>query len=278
MVDGQAVQAEEAPAREPRAKADARPTVLPLSARTEQQLALVAARLAARLHEADAPALADVAHTLRTGRVGMPVRAYVVAADVQEASDKLMALAEGHTDPVRDPSGEAWLRGEEVTWPALDGEVRRVRLPSYPFAGESYGALTLHGRAAAQASAARASAARAPVAQAPAESAAPALGSELEDRVAELVIEALDLDGPAGLGKTYLDAGGDSLTSVHLAGRLRDELDIDVPIELFLEPVTLKEMTIRIVGFKEGGEGAGRRAHRVSAVRRPTFASVHGEG
>lgn len=253
---------QEAPAREPRAKADARPTVLPLSARTEHQLASVASRLAARLHQADAPALADVAHTLRTGRVGMPVRAYVVAAGVQDASDKLMALAEGHPDPVREPSGEAWLRGEEVIWPTLDGEVRRVRLPSYPFAGESYGALTPRG----------------PAAQAPAEGAAPALGSELEDKVAELVFEALDLDGPAGLEQTYLEAGGDSLTSVHLAGRLRDELDIDVPIQLFLEPVTLKEMTIRIVELKEGGESAGLPSGRVAAVRRPTFASVHGEG
>ncbi|MFI5742348.1 thioester reductase domain-containing protein [Streptomyces anulatus] len=253
---------QEAPAREPRAKADARPTVLPLSARTEHQLASVASRLAARLHQADAPALADVAHTLRTGRVGMPVRAYVVAADVQDASDKLMALAEGHPDPVREPSGEAWLRGEEVIWPTLDGEVRRVRLPSYPFAGESYGALTPRG----------------PAAQAPAEGAAPELGSELEDKVTELVFEALDLDGPAGLEQTYLAAGGDSLTSVHLAGRLRDELDIDVPIQLFLEPVTLKEMTIRIVEFKEGGESAGLPSGRVAAVRQPTFASVHGEG
>ncbi|MEU5777293.1 thioester reductase domain-containing protein [Streptomyces venezuelae] len=258
---------QEAPVREPHAKVDARPMVLPLSARTDHQLALVAARLAARLRETDTPALADVAHTLRTGRVGMPVRAYVVAAGVREASDKLMALAEGHPDPVRDPSGEAWLRGEKVAWPALDGEVRRVRLPSYPFAGESYGALTLRGTAA-----------QVPVAQASAGSAAPALGSELEDRVTELVTEALDLDGPAGLEKTYLDAGGDSLTSVHLAGRLRDELGIDVPIELFLEPVTLGEMTIRIVEFKEGGEGVGHPARRVAAARRPTFASVHGEG
>ncbi|MGW6529130.1 thioester reductase domain-containing protein [Streptomyces venezuelae] len=258
---------QEAPVREPHVKVDARPMVLPLSARTDHQLALVAARLAARLRETGTPALADVAHTLRTGRVGMPARAYVVAAGVREASDKLMALAEGHPDPVRDPSGEAWLRGEEVAWPALDGEVRRVRLPSYPFAGESYGALTLRGTAA-----------QVPVAQASAGSAAPALRSELEDRVTELVIEALDLDGPAGLEKTYLDAGGDSLTSVHLAGRLRDELGIDVPIELFLEPVTLGEMTIRIVEFKEVGEGVGHPARRVAAARRPTFASVHGEG
>ncbi|MFG1667531.1 beta-ketoacyl synthase N-terminal-like domain-containing protein [Streptomyces sp. Y7] len=230
---------QEAPERGPRAHTDARPAVLPLSARTEHQLTLTARRLAARLREADAPALADVAHTLRTGRVGMPVRAYVVATGTREAADKLLALAEGHPDPVRDPSGEAWLRGEEVAWPALAGEVRRVRLPAYPFAGESHGALTLRGPAARTGAV------------------APAPGSELESEVAELVREALDLDGRAGLEKTYFEAGGDSLTAVHLAGRLRDELGIDVPIQLFLEPITLKDMTIRITEIKQGGGADG---------------------
>lgn len=230
---------QEAPERGPRAHTDARPAVLPLSARTEHQLTLTARRLAARLREADAPALADVAHTLRTGRVGMPVRAYVVATGTREASDKLLALAEGHPDPVRDPSGEAWLRGEEVAWPALAGEVRRVRLPAYPFAGESHGALTLRGPAARTGAV------------------APAPGSELESEVAELVREALDLDSRAGLEKTYFEAGGDSLTAVHLAGRLRDELGIDVPIQLFLEPITLKDMTIRITEIKQGGGADG---------------------
>ncbi|TXS53495.1 hypothetical protein EAO75_04770 [Streptomyces sp. uw30] len=231
---------QEAPERGAGASA-AEPTVLPLSARTDPQLALVAARLAARLREADAPSLADIAHTLRTGRVGMPVRAYVVAAGAREASDKLTALAEGHRDTARDPLGEAWLRGEEVTWPALDAGVRRVRLPAYPFAGESHGALTLRG----------------PAARTTPDSPSPAPENELEARVAELVIEALDLDGRAGLERTYFEAGGDSLTAVHLAGRLRDELGIDVPIQLFLEPITLKDMTTRIVETKEHGEADG---------------------
>ncbi|MFC5212325.1 beta-ketoacyl synthase N-terminal-like domain-containing protein [Streptomyces coerulescens] len=244
---------QEAPERAPRAHADAGPTVLPLSARTEPRLAAVAARLAARLREADAPSLADVAHTLRTGRVGMPVRAYVVAAGAREASDKLMALAEGHPEPARDPLGEAWLRGEEVTWPALGGEVRRVRLPAYPFAGESHGALTLRGPAVQPESAQPA-----PESISPASGSAPsAPGSDLEAEVAELVIEALDLDGRAGLEKTYFEAGGDSLTAVHLAGRLRDELGIDVPIQLFLEPITLKDMTIRIIEIKQDGGADG---------------------
>ncbi|GHG97186.1 beta-ketoacyl synthase N-terminal-like domain-containing protein [Streptomyces lanatus] len=228
---------QEAPERPPRPHAAAHPVVLPLSARSAPQLAVLADRLAARLRASDAPPLSDVAHTLRTGRVAMPVRGYVVATDAREASDRLTARAEGHRDTVTDPLGEAWLRGEDVTWPALGDEVRRVGLPTYPFAGGSHGALTLRG----------------PVA----EGGSPAPANELETRVAELVIEALDLSGAADLERTYFEAGGDSLTAVHLAGRLRDELDIDVPIQLFLEPITLKDMTNRIVETKQNGEGDG---------------------
>ncbi|MFE5816934.1 beta-ketoacyl synthase N-terminal-like domain-containing protein [Streptomyces sp. NPDC056479] len=235
---------QEAPERRSRASAAPQPVVLPLSARTETQLSLLADRLATRLREADAPSAADVAHTLRTGRVRMPVRAYVVAAGPREASDKLTALAEGRRDSTVDPLGEAWLRGEGVTWPALDGEVRRVRLPAYPFAGESYGALTLRGAA--------------PIPSVPEDpSPSPSPESELETKVAELVIEALDLDGAGGLAQTYFEAGGDSLTAVHLAGRLRDDLGIEVPIQLFLEPITLKDMTTHIVEMKQNGDADG---------------------
>ncbi|MEY9994218.1 3-oxoacyl-[acyl-carrier-protein] synthase II [Streptomyces sp. V4I8] len=235
----------------------AQPTVLPLSARTERQLAALADRLATRLRTTDAPPppLADVAHTLRTGRVGMPVRAYVVASDAREAADKLTALAGGRRDTTTDPLGEAWLRGEEVNWPAPDGGVRRVSLPTYPFAGESYGALTLRRPAApdAQEPQGPEEPEQSQQTQRPRESDQ----DELEDRVAELVIEALDLTGAADLGQTYLQAGGDSLTAVHLAGRLRDDLGIDVPIQLFLEPITLKDMTHRIVDMKQNGAADG---------------------
>lgn len=234
---------QEAPERRTAARGAARPVVLPLSARSEPQLDALADRLATRLRAADAPPLADVAHTLRTGRVGMPVRAYVVAGEGREAADRLTALAEGRRDTRTDPLGEAWLRGEEVTWPDLDGAVRRVGLPTYPFAGESYGALTLRKAAA-------------PEPQAPA-APAPAPQNELEAEVAALVIEALDLDGADDLAQTYFEAGGDSLTAVHLAGRLRDDLGIEVPIQLFLEPVTLKDMTTQICELKQNGAADG---------------------
>ncbi|MFI6015135.1 beta-ketoacyl synthase N-terminal-like domain-containing protein [Streptomyces sp. NPDC051243] len=231
---------QEAPPRPARAGSAGHPAVLPLSARTEAQLAVLAERLAARLRAADAPSLADVAHTLRTGRVAMPVRAYVVAGEAREAADKLTALAEGHRDTASDPLGEAWLRGEEVTWPAPDGAVRRVRIPTYPFAGESYGALTLRKPAGEET-------------QAPGAPSSPAPDDALEAEVAALVIEALDLNSAADLAQTYFEAGGDSLTAVHLTGRLRDELGIEVPIQLFLEPVTLKDMTTQICELKRNG-------------------------
>ncbi|MGW6736019.1 beta-ketoacyl synthase N-terminal-like domain-containing protein [Streptomyces sp. NPDC055013] len=244
---------QEAPERPTRPDPAAHSLVLPLSARTEPQLAALADRLARRLRAADAPPLADVAHTLRTGRVAMPVRGYVVAAEAREAADKLAALAGGRRDSTTDPRGEAWLGGEEVTWPALDGDARRVSLPTYPFAGDRHGALTLRRPAAAEGTAE----APGPPTPASTPSPSPSPEGELEAVVAELVIEALDLNGAADLQQTYFEAGGDSLTAVHLAGRLRDELGIDVPIQLFLEPVTLKDMTNRIVEMKQNGGADG---------------------
>ncbi|MFF5481639.1 ketoacyl-synthetase C-terminal extension domain-containing protein [Streptomyces sp. NPDC012935] len=252
---------QEAPEQRTRPGSPAHPLVLPLSARTEHQLAALADRLARRLREADAPSLADVAHTLRTGRVAMPVRGYVVAAGAREAADKLTSLAGGRRDTVTDPRGEAWLSGEEVTWPALDGDVRRVSLPTYPFAGESYGALTPRRPATADRTAEAPDLPSPTPASAPSPSRSPSPSpspeNELASKVAELVIEALELNGAPDLEKTYFEAGGDSLTAVHLAGRLRDELGIDVPIQLFLEPITLKDMTNRIVETKQNGDADG---------------------
>jgi acyl carrier protein len=87
--------------------------------------------------------------------------------------------------------------------------------------------------------------------------AAPTPESELEHKVIELVIEALDLNSAADLAQTYFEAGGDSLTAVHLTGRLRDELGIDVPIQLFLEPITLRNMTMSICEMKQNGAADG---------------------
>ncbi|MEU1017048.1 beta-ketoacyl synthase N-terminal-like domain-containing protein [Streptomyces sp. NPDC005898] len=231
--------------------------ILPLSARTETALTALAARLAAALRSPDAPSLADAAHTLRTARTPMDVRAYVLAADAAEAAQRLLALAEGRPWPEQEDGpdaaglrelGELWLKGGTVAWPEAAEGARRVSLPTYPFAGERYGALTLK------------TAPRTPEPESAVSAAAPAPGAELLRAVHAILAEALGLDmpgataeGAAGFapGTTYFAAGGDSLTAVHLVGRLRDELGIDVPITLFLEELTLQELAVRIVEAKE---------------------------
>ncbi|KAA2256059.1 hypothetical protein F0L68_26800 [Solihabitans fulvus] len=211
----------EAPPR-PAAARRADAEVLPLSARTEAQLAALTSAMADALSTGDGPDIAEVAHTLHAGRTPLPVRGYVVAAD---RADAVTQLRTGRR--VTHPLGEAWLAGEDVDWPAVPG-ARRVRVPTYPFAGASHGALSITR------------------AQAPEETAA-RQDIDTEAAVGVLLREALDLDGPAALDQTYFAAGGDSLTAVLLVGRLSDEFGIDVSIELFLEQLTLAELAARIV-------------------------------
>ncbi len=201
--------------------------ILPLSARTDDQLATAVRALAEALRADDAPCLAEAAHTLRTGRTAFPVRTYVVAADREQAVARLL---DGTRE--RHPLGEAWLAGEEVDWPAAQG-VRRVSLPTYPFAGESHGALSLVPPGAPEPAVDRA--VQQPVEQ-----------PDMETAVIAIMREALGLDASGALDRTYFEVGGDSLTAVHLVGRIGDEFGVDVPFDLFLGQLTLAEMAARI--------------------------------
>ncbi|TDD06257.1 hypothetical protein E1294_49060 [Nonomuraea diastatica] len=227
--------------------------MLPLSARTPAQLATAARRLAEALRAPGAPSPADVAHTLATGRASLDARAYVVATTRDEAAAALEALATrgkapagggAETGPVGVVNGgpisremvngeatggrgsapaDAWVRGEDVAWPQTGG--RRVHLPTYPFAGEHHGALTVG--------------APPPPAPGPPRDTAAA--------VTELFLTTLDLPGREDLTRTYFAAGGDSLTAVFLAGELRDRFGLEAPIELFLEELPLEELISRVL-------------------------------
>jgi amino acid adenylation domain-containing protein len=76
--------------------------VLPLAARTASALDAMAARLAARLRTADDVNLAEVAHTLQSGRRPFPCRRVVVCRTLAEAADRLEAGA-----GVRDVAAQA---------------------------------------------------------------------------------------------------------------------------------------------------------------------------
>ncbi|MGN9913462.1 SDR family NAD(P)-dependent oxidoreductase [Phytohabitans sp. LJ34] len=89
----------------------------------------------------------DVAHTLGAGRSHFPVRAAFVATDAGDLRDQIRAWRAGETGgpPVTGAGdlGDAarrYVSGGDVGWEALYGDepARRIHLPTYPFAQESY--------------------------------------------------------------------------------------------------------------------------------------------
>ncbi|WP_059007681.1 beta-ketoacyl synthase N-terminal-like domain-containing protein [Streptomyces specialis] len=142
------------------------PHLFVLSALDERALAASAARLAAAVTAPGAPPLADVAHTLRTGRREMRERLAVVAADPAGLADALRRFRSGGTEhvvrgslpgdvpphgadapdaayPGAGGTGGApaslarhWAGGGRAGWARLapPGVRRPVSLPSYPFA------------------------------------------------------------------------------------------------------------------------------------------------
>jgi acyl transferase domain-containing protein/acyl carrier protein len=245
------------------APASDRVELLPLSARTEEQLRSAARALAAALRSPDAPALADVGHTLRTGRAPLAARAQVLAVTPAEAADALAALADGRPAETGEPGepaqlrelGAAWVRGADVEWPAPAAGARRVHLPTYPFAGESRGALTLTApRAPEPVDSARHGDPGRPATEAARRPAS--LSGADSMTVVDLLSITLGLSGPDDLDQSYFGVGGDSLTAIHLIGRLRDEFGIEAPIELFLEPLTLRELATRISAIRDGADDA----------------------
>lgn len=117
-----------------------RPQVVPLSARTPDELAARAGQLLEWLdtHDAD---LADVAHTLRIGREAMKHRLAVIVssmADLREALADWRADERPHdgTAPALSSAAKTWRNGGDVDWNDLYDPrgFRRVSLPAYPFA------------------------------------------------------------------------------------------------------------------------------------------------
>lgn len=106
------------------------------------------------------PPLADVAHTLQTGRPELPYRLAVVARTVDELVAALAAFADGrraeglftgHAEGRKAPElsptlptaalAEGWVLGGRAHWESLrgSGPVRRVPLPGHPFDRQPHG-------------------------------------------------------------------------------------------------------------------------------------------
>lgn len=164
------LEAYDAPPRAAHTQGD---VVFPLSARTAEQLRLVAQRLHACLARDDAPDAHDIAYTLLYGRKSFDHRLAIVAGSTQALADKLAAFLAGAADDDvmaghvknasavtgllnarekqefvnllvqgRDPRrlAKLWSDGVIADWQGVDIGVtgRRVSLPTYPFARERY--------------------------------------------------------------------------------------------------------------------------------------------
>ena len=148
----------------------AQPCIVPLSARSAEQLRTMAQELLQFLDRNNADfALRDLAYTLQVGRDPMRERGAWVAASLPELQsqlrDFLAGVGNGHrgtvarTQDASIPTEEAaalrqrdglrqsdalaalWVQGAEIDWAAYhaDGQPRRLhRVPGYPFAKERY--------------------------------------------------------------------------------------------------------------------------------------------
>ncbi|GHH87462.1 hypothetical protein GCM10018793_63330 [Streptomyces sulfonofaciens] len=151
-----------------------------------------------------------------------------------------------------DTLGRLWVQGHRVEWAkAAPAGARRVHLPTHPFAGRRWGALVPAAAGAAAggqpAQAALADAADAADGDTGRGDAAAAPDGGLAAAVTRVLDEALGLSGPEDLERTYFAVGGDSLTAVQVVGRLRDDLGVEIPVTLLLDPLPLRELVARIV-------------------------------
>ena len=102
------------------------PQLVPLSARTPDQLRELAGRLGAALADGPPVPLADVAYTLRAGRETLKERLVLAADDVRQLVGLLRRYAAGEPVPAAD--------GVDWPGPPPSGRRRIVGLPGYPFA------------------------------------------------------------------------------------------------------------------------------------------------
>ncbi|MBV9492689.1 MAG: SDR family NAD(P)-dependent oxidoreductase, partial [Acidobacteria bacterium] len=115
------------------AASEATSFLVPLSAKTPQQLRQQAQELLAFVRTAQPFDLASMAYTLQTGREAMEERAGFVVRSADELIEKLAAyVAGGEGD--RSAELTQWLAGGSIQWNGATP--RRMSLPTYPFARE----------------------------------------------------------------------------------------------------------------------------------------------
>lgn len=119
-----------------------RPHVVPLSAGSEEAVALLARRLLHQLDGPHAPELASLAHTLQYGRRAMKHRRALVVSDTAALRTALRSVADGaDLPPAQDPLARAWADGATPDWDVLwkdHDRPARAHLPGTPYQRRSY--------------------------------------------------------------------------------------------------------------------------------------------
>ncbi|MFI7012226.1 beta-ketoacyl synthase N-terminal-like domain-containing protein [Streptomyces sp. NPDC050145] len=127
---------EEAPRRTEGTRAAAAEEIVPLSAGSDEAVALLARRLLRTLDGTDAPALDSLAWTLQHGRRDMKHRRALVVSDSASLRTALTAVAEGTHRPPTDGIARVWEDGGARDWHVLwkDRDLPpRAHLPGTPF-------------------------------------------------------------------------------------------------------------------------------------------------
>ncbi|WP_186400372.1 SDR family NAD(P)-dependent oxidoreductase [Stappia sp. P2PMeth1] len=133
------------------AAGDGQVHLVPLSAADDERLRALLGELLEAVEAPDAPALADLAHTLRIGRDPLEARVAFLVRDRRELAQALRARLGGVAHPAvvdgkAGPTGEPlhdlaarWAAGETIEWTTAGlPKGRRVRAPLYPFARERH--------------------------------------------------------------------------------------------------------------------------------------------
>ncbi|MBJ6763844.1 SDR family NAD(P)-dependent oxidoreductase [Myxococcaceae bacterium JPH2] len=243
--------------------------LVPLSARTTEQLRKIAERLASHLATTDVP-MDAVAYTLATGRQPLRVRRAFVAQDRASAVRMLTLIAAGEEVPglsSGDSKGHAetsqaeldaaverrdlpalaqwWVQGHDTfDWARLYPHPRRCRLPAYPFEQRRFWYEPLP----ADAEASPGSSSRGPTQRVP---------DEVRASIVSELKSVLLLDGEVEIDaeSTFQELGLDSLGVVKFMQALAQRLGLSLPETLVFDYPTL-------------GALAGYIAERTTAVKR----------
>lgn len=295
---------EEAPPQ-PRADVEERAQLIVLSARTTSALARAGRNLAAHLRTHPEERLADIAFTLGAGRARFRFRRALVVGSVRELAERLalpisadgaardrgqpadatraaadltvdLANAAGGADAASarhallERLADLWRAGADIDWKAVvaDPDVRRTRLPTYPFERQRF--WVEEGTRAVRSQEAPAEQEAPKPARAPAPAVVDAAG--IRDSLCAIVGKALHLP-PAQIDPQlpFMEFGADSLVLIESVQAIQRAYGVQLAVrDVFETLTTVAALAAHIEGELRAGRAAAPQAE-AAPVRPPAL-------